>query len=175
MSGVDEFEIIERLGSLDRNDERYHEMHERVLKSRDSVSDVKFLEYVGLNGHVDLRKIVARNFDTPVYILEKMVNDKHEVKCHLTANHRLPLELEDKLVSDENKYIRGELAVNTHSVRVMEKLIEDSEEYVLRNLLRNRRIPLELVVKLSDHEFENVRRDCKIKIHHLTPLSRSIS
>lgn len=116
-----------------------------------------------------VRKTIAENLNTPLYILENLVNDQYEVLTALVTNPNMPIEMVKQIVWNRlinfiprnlvDVYYDCFLAKRSDtSANIMEQLAAHQNRNVRRCVAENPNTPINLLAQLArDEEFE-VRR-----------------
>jgi hypothetical protein len=111
---------------------------------------------------------IARNWKTPVLVLEKLAQDPDEkVKSEIARNGNTPIDTLNRLSQDTSSLIRSNVARNPHApANILERLFSDGDAEVRINLAKNENVPLKILLQLAIDPSETVRIAalCNLKI-----------
>jgi len=140
-------------------DERY--------KRAQNTTDPEELEKLAVDIDGMVRGEVAKNPNTPEFVLEKLAEDWRtpdgygvsgsSSRSEVAQNECAPISMLEKFAVEDDEMLRAAVAKNPNTpVSLMEKLLDDKDEYVRKQLARNIKTPASLLEKMAKDENDGV-------------------
>ena len=138
----------------------FSQAEEYILYKIDKVP--QFITYIAKHGDVKHRRQLALRTNTPIHILEQLVEDDDvEVRLKIDLSrfkNNLPILL--KLSRDSDVRIRRKLISSDEEtpVEILEILKHDEAEEIKLSLARNKKNPVDILYKLAKYSSEKVKK-----------------